>query len=370
MTNTTNDKSAATVWEPFVEGVRADIAAGRAKQGAKIGTEYEFMRQTGLSRTSIRRGIQSLIDEGLLERRVGKGVYVREPHQTTHAIQFVVPDMSIDLYVRMTRAIQGWGRKHGVDVQLYDAHGSFNHDIEFVKSLPDKPMSGAIIASLYHPKFVSSLFELKRREYPFVLVGHHLDELEVSSVAADNYGGGYRVGQELVKLGHGRGIAFIGALRYQAASRRLEGLKDAMSDLGTPYDRELFKDLDVAIPCDDWTDLVQEKVAELLGRDEMPTAIVFGSTSLAASAYPVIKARGLKIPGDIGVVAFDDEPYVQFLDPPMSLIRQPGEEIGVAAIQMLMDRLKGAGTAEQITLPVTWISRGSIGKPRKSCASK
>lgn len=361
MTNTTHDKPA--IWEPFAVGVRSDIESGRAECGTKIGTEYEFMRQTGLSRTSIRRGIQSLIDEGLLERRVGKGVYVREPHKTTHAIQLVVPDMSIDLYVRITRSIQTWGRKHGVDVQLHDAHGSFNHDIEYVLNLPDKYMSGAIISSLYHPKFVSALFELKRRKYPFVLVGHHLDELEVPSVAADNYGGGYRVGQELVKLEHGRGIAFIGALRYQATARRLEGLKDAMSDLGTPYDRELFKDLDVALPCEDWSDLVQEKTSELLNMDEPPTAIVFGSTSLAASAYQVIKSRGLRIPEDISVAAFDDEPYVQFLDPPMSLIRQPGEEIGVAAIQMLMDRLKGVGDAEQVTLPVRWVPRGSIAKP-------
>jgi LacI family transcriptional regulator, galactose operon repressor len=361
MTNISITRTA--VWEPFVERIRADISAGRVKPGTRIGTEYDFMRQTGLSRTSVRRGIKHLIDEGLLERRVGKGVYVRELHHSTHVIQFVVPDMAIDLYVRMTRAIQDWGRKHGVDIQLHNAHGSFDHDIKYVQSLPDKSMSGAIISSLYHPKFINALFELKRQGYPFVLVGHHLDELEVPSVAADNYGGGYLVGQELFKYGHGRRIAFIGALRYQATARRLEGLKDAMSDQGLAYDRALFKDLDVALPCDDWSDLVQEKVSELLGLAEPPTVLVFGSTSLAASAYPVLKSRGLSIPGDISVATFDDEPYVQFLDPPMSLIRQPGEDIGTAAIQMLMDRLKGVGASEQVTLPVKWVPRASVGKP-------
>jgi DNA-binding LacI/PurR family transcriptional regulator len=364
MTNITTSRAA--VWEPFAGRIRADIVSGRVEPGTRIGTEYDFMRQTGLSRTSIRRGIKHLIDEGLLERRVGKGVYVREPNHSTHVIQFVVPDMAIDLYVRITRSIQAWGRKHGADIQIHNAHGSFDHDIEFVQSLPDKSMSGAIISSLYHPKFINALFELKRQGYPFVLVGHHLDELEVPSVAADNYAGGYRVGQELFKYGHGRRIAFIGALRYQATARRLDGLRDAMSDQGLAYDRALFKDLEVALPCDDWSDLVQEKIIELLGLVEPPTAIVFGSTSLAASAYPLFKSRGLTVPDDISVVTFDDEPYVQFLDPPMSLIRQPGEEIGTAAIQMLMDRLKGVGASEQVTLPVEWVPRASIGKPATS----
>lgn len=356
-----------TIWEPFVDRVRADITDGRVSPGEKIGTEYDFARQTGMSRTSIRRGIQHLIDEGLLERRVGKGVYVREPHQTNHVIQFVVPDMAIEMYVSMTRAIQAWGRNNSVEVLVRDAHGSFDHDIEHVMSLPSKAASGAIISSLYHPKFVSALFELKRQDYPFVVVGHHLDELEVPSVAADNYGGGYRVGQELIKHGHGRRVAYVGALRYQPAARRLQGLRDAMSDQGLAYDRSLVKDLEAVVPFDDWSEVVLDKVAELLEAKTPPTAIVFASSLLAASVYPYFKSKGVSVPGDISVVAFDDEPYTQYLDPPISLIRQPGEEIGIAAVKMLMDRLKGVGTNEQVTVPVTWVQRASIGRPAVSC---
>jgi DNA-binding LacI/PurR family transcriptional regulator len=81
---------------------------------------------------------------------------------------------------------------------------------------------------------------------------------------------------------------------------------------------------------------------------------------VARACYRVCAARGLRIPQDLSLVGFDDDPLAEWLSPPLTTVRQPFTEIGQAAMELLGEQLSGrAAEPRAVTLPVTWVGRGS-----------
>lgn len=353
-----------TVYDDLLTRLRESIRNGARKAGEFVGTEQELCREHGISRVSVRRATEQLIREGLIERRPGKGLFVREPDRSARLIQVVVPDLSFKQCVQIARGAQLLAAERGFQVQVSDAHNRMDTDIAVLRQLPDMAAEGALILSWHHPRFTEAMLDLKRQNYPFVLVDEHPRDIEIDSVTADNHAGGLMVGNALIDLGHRR-IGFVGNIIADTVRARLEGLRDAMGDRGLPFDRTLVADLAVQ-PQEDWAERIEFCTQRLLARADRPTAIFYSDDQVAAEGYRVIREAGLRIPEDISVVGFDDSPLCRWLNPTLATVRQPSIEMGRAAMAMLLERLAMPShapmrEARQVTLPVQWIARSSIG---------
>lgn len=322
-----------------INGIREAILGGRLEPGAMVGTEFEFAQKWQLSRNTVRRGIEQLVQEGLLERRPGKGLFVRASHTSTRTVQLVVPDMTWSYMGKIARGVKAEGRGRGVQVQVYDAHGEMEWDMEFIRQLPNGTTDGAIIASLHNRRFSEVLFELKSRAYPFVLVDQSLHDLEVPTVEIRNYDGGYVVGQKLAKIGHKR-VAFLGPMKLDAVAERLNGFRDAMLDEGVLFDRSLIVDMG-GEGLTDWInerlEVAEDAILKLFNTTNSPTAIFDGSGDLTAIVYRAVQRLGLKIPQEVSIVTFDDSAIVaQFLDPPVTQLTHNWNEVGRVALDILI----------------------------------
>ncbi len=346
--------------------LRREIRQGVQKPGDFIGTEQALCRSSGISRVSVRRATDQLIREGLIERRPGKGLFVRDFDRATRMIQIVVPDLAFEQCIQIARGAQEWGVERGFQVQVYDGHNRMDRDIAFLEQLQDSVVEGAIILSWHHPRFTEAMLKLKQSGLPFVLVDEHSEHVEVSSVTADGHAGGLLVGNALVDLGH-RSIGFIGNLVAGTVRSRLEGLRDAMGDRGLPFDRSLVMDLAVQ-PQEDWAQRIAQCTRQLLDRPDRPTAIFYSNDQVAAEGYRTIREMGLRVPQDVSIVGFDDSPLCQWLDPPLATVRQPAFEMGQTAMEMLLEMLQlppatRRRAVRQVTLPVEWMPRASISTP-------
>jgi len=352
-----------------INGLRHAIKTGQLEPGAMVGTEFAFSQQWEMSRNTVRRGIERLVEEGLLERRPGKGLFVRAPHTTTRTIQLVVPDLSWSHIVRIARGAQSAGRELGVQVQIYDAHGQMEWDLEVLRQLPNGPTDGAIISSLHHHRFSEVLFELKSVGYPFVLVDQRLQDLEVPTVEIDNYGGGYLIGRKLAELGHRR-VAFLGPMSLLVVNERLNGFRDATLDAGVLFDRSLIVDLG-GDGLTDWInkhlDRAVEAVVQLLRSPNPPTAIFDGPGDLAPLIYRAVQQLGLDIPKDVSIVTFDDAAtFSQFLVPQVTQLKHSWDEVGRAALNLLLSEMNSAkrnakrDKAEHVVLAGEWVAGASI----------
>jgi DNA-binding LacI/PurR family transcriptional regulator len=334
--------------------LRQAIQSGKLSPGDMVGTEFAFSQKWGVARNTVRRRISPLIDEGLLERRPGKGLYVTSPHAATRTVQVIVPDLSWTHVVRIVRGAQEVGAQRGLHTQIYDAHGQLALDLDMLRRLPDGPTDGAIIVSLHHRRFTEVLVELKATGYPFVLVDQRLHDVEVPTVEIDNYGGGYVVGQKLAELGHRR-VGFLGPMGLQVVTDRMNGFRDATLDAGVLFDRSLVVDLGgegVADWLNSRLEATQEGVVKLLSQPNRPTAIFDGSGDVAPLIYRAVQQLGLRIPEDVSVVAFDDSAkYSQFLEPPVAQLKHSWDFLGRAAMEVLvheMNRSKFNGKRDDV----------------------
>jgi LacI family transcriptional regulator len=92
-------------------------------------------------------------------------------------------------------------------------------------------------------------------------------------------------------------------------------------------------------------------------------ALVTGNDNMAVGAYRAIHEHGLSIPDDLAVVSFNDISVAQFLNPPLSTVRLPSEEIGETAVELLLERVAGRDLTKRITLATRMIWRGSSRRP-------
>jgi LacI family transcriptional regulator len=102
-----------------------------------------------------------------------------------------------------------------------------------------------------------------------------------------------------------------------------------------------------------------ELTKRLMQQDTPPDAIVTCNDNIAVGAYRAIHELGLSIPDDVAVASFNDISVAQFLNPPLSTIHLPSEEIGETAIELLLERITGRELSKRITLASQVIWRAS-----------
>jgi DNA-binding LacI/PurR family transcriptional regulator len=252
-----------------------------------------------------------------------------------------------------------------VEIQVCDAHGSQQENLATLLSLPQNGASGAILMALHTAAFNEAVVRIQGQGFPVVVVAHHPHEINVPAVVADNYAGGALVGRHLAGLGHTR-VAFIGDCAASTVRARLEGYRDALAEAGVVLPRGRVVDITPEDLLADWTEMVRQAADGLLGGAERPTAVFCSCDAVARACYRACGALGLRIPQDVSLVGFDDDPLAEWLSPPLTTVRQPFTEMGQAAMRVLQEGLAGReAKAETVTLPVEWVGRGSTAAPGK-----
>jgi LacI family transcriptional regulator len=207
------------------------------------------------------------------------------------------------------------------------------------------------------------LVELVRDGFPVVIQGSQ-PGLDVPSVDVDNEAGARLAVEHLLALGHRRIACITNApLAYTAASERLAGYREALAAAGLPDDPALIAEgaFDASSG--------HRAIAEILARTT-PDAIFVASDVVAIGAIAGLRDAGLSVPGHVSVVSFDAIPLAAYLDPPLTTIRLPAYDLGLAAGRAILERIAGRPVAARTLLPTELIVRastaprhGAVGRP-------
>jgi DNA-binding LacI/PurR family transcriptional regulator len=178
----------------------------------------------------------------------------------------------------------------------------------------------------------------------------------IRSVGTTNWQGCLTATRHLIELGHRR-IAIIGGPEHLWSSRaRLAGYRAALEAAGLPTAGELIRRDDFC------TEGGRRQARELLALAQPPTAIVAGNDPQAFGVLQALGERGLRAPGDLSVVGFDDVPVASWATPALTTVRQPLAAMAATAFRMLHAR-PGAGEPHHIELATTLVIRESTGPP-------
>jgi LacI family transcriptional regulator len=196
---------------------------------------------------------------------------------------------------------------------------------------------------------IERLFESKR---PFITIGRHPTNDEISYVDVDNHTGAYQGVSHIVSTGRRRVGMINGPHNTIASLDRYRGYADALRDHHVPIIPEL---------------LAEGVFSDATGYQEMkrllpycPDAIFAASDAMALAAMRAILEEGLRIPEDIAVVGFDDIPSSANSRPPLTTVRQPIQQTGSMAAEILVDMIENpTAPARHVVLPTNLVIRST-----------
>jgi len=175
---------------------------------------------------------------------------------------------------------------------------------------------------------------------PVVTVDRSLTHRAMDKVEVDNRRGAFEAVDHLIKLGHRRIGLIAGRLNVSTSRERRLGYDDAMAAHKLPVAPEYIRGGDFKQA----SGLAMAE--ELLALPSPPTALFVLNNLMTVGALESIHRRKLRIPKDIAVIGFDDLPWAEALDPPLTVVRQPAYEVGQAAAELLLKRLEDPKRAE------------------------
>lgn len=200
---------------------------------------------------------------------------------------------------------------------------------------------------------------------PVVTVAHPLDSPCALNVDVDNVDGAYQAIHHLLQLGHRRIGQVSGPLDWTAAADRVEGARRALAEFQVENRPEQLAE------CAGWTlHDGYEAVRALLAAVPDLTAIFCHNDWMALGAYRALRDAGKRIPDDVSVVGYDDQPMSEFLDPPLTSIRQPSEGLGRLMAQLVLAAIERPEPwRQEMLVPAELVVRESASTPVHVAAS-
>jgi LacI family transcriptional regulator len=202
----------------------------------------------------------------------------------------------------------------------------------------------------------SALRLLERDRFPTVLIGQ-LPGTNFCFVDVDNCASAEMAVAHLIQLGHTR-IACItnAAASYTAAVDRLRGYQNALETAGLTFDPNLVRYGDFTV------DSGYQQMRSLLESGVNFTAAFVASDTLVLGAKAALVERGLRVPEDVALVGFDDLPFAQYMNPPLTTVHLPAVELARQACDLLICMLQGERPCcQRVILETHLVIRGSSG---------
>jgi len=220
----------------------------------------------------------------------------------------------------------------------------------------ERNYDGIIIAGRVSDALMESILKYN---LPIVFVDFYPTIGDYPNVLTDNLNGGLLATEYLIKNGH-KNIAFIGGeISHPSIRERLRGYKLAL-------ERALLNDnAECIITNDEYLSRQNgyNSVRKLFQSRNNITAIFAANDATAIGVMQYLNDNGYRIPDDVSLIGFDDVEADLLIDPPLTTVRVPKLEIGIEAVQLLLNMIKNNKvTAKKIVVPVELIVRGSTTK--------
>ncbi|MCO5991816.1 LacI family DNA-binding transcriptional regulator [Actinoallomurus rhizosphaericola] len=273
--------------------------------------------------------------------------------EATQTLGLIIGDILNPFFAVLARAVEDEARAAGYTVVIGNADERPEQQDHYVRTLLEQRVDGLLICPT--AEITPLVEDCVRSGAPVVFLDRTLPGLEVPSVRADGTEAIHDLVRHIHRLGRRR-IAFISGPELLSTGReRTRAFHDAMRACGLTAPAEYVEAGDFQAASG------RAIAARFLDLPEPPEVIFAGDNLMALGALDEIRSRGLRIPDDVALASFDDVAWFVHLDPPLTAIAQPAEELGRRAVRVLLDRVEGH-PVESVVLPARLVIRRSCGE--------
>ncbi|MFW6137937.1 MAG: LacI family DNA-binding transcriptional regulator [Spirochaetota bacterium] len=300
------------------------------RAGFSISTVSHVINSTRFVEEKTKKRILEVIQElnyrpNLMARSLkGKG---------TKTIGIIISNIREVFFSEIISSIENNANKMGYNIMLCDSEDDSLKEKIYIDILMQKGIDGLIFAPVntaqqFDEQFLGRL--------PTVQIDRKLLNSGWDFVGIDNVGDSRKAALHLLDRGYSR-VGFVGYnTKVYTMEKRIEGYQKALSETGqgSPLIKIVkYKNQDTISSIKRW-----------LLKCGGINAVICGNDNICFETLAAVEEAGMNIPSDIGIVSFDDSKWFRFLKCPVSAIKQPTEEIGRTAIELLVDKIENGAS--------------------------
>jgi LacI family transcriptional regulator len=258
----------------------------------------------------------------------------------SHLVGVIVPRTNSNFFSSVIQNIEEVLNKKGYSIIITQSNESYQKECDSIDTLLYTQVDG-IIASMANETVDLSAYEkIKSKGIPLILFDRGENDLNVDYIGIDDYNSSHLIVEHLVENGCKR-IAHIGGYkRTRIFNNRIRGYIDALKKHNLPLDEELLTESGLTIEDG------REKMLKLLSLATQPDAVYVAGDYAALGALQVLKEKNIKIPEEIALVGFGNEPFTDMVTPRISSVHQHSAEIGKRAANTFL-KYVGQETIDQ-----------------------
>lgn len=315
--------------------------------GVSTATVSRVLNRSGVVAPELSQRVQQAIsDLGYRPNLVARGLR----NQTTSVLALVFADIENPFFASVCRGVEDIARRFGYSVLVCNADEDEEKEAEYVNVLTSQSVAGVIIAPASDHTNVQPLLD---RNVAIVALDRRLPYLS-DSVHSDSRAGARSATRHLLDAGARRVGCITGPRGVTTAEERLAGYREALVAARIAPEAELegfgnYRE-----------DGGYRATRTMLELPDPPDALFVANNGMLVGALRACVEAGLRIPDDVSLVGFDDLPWADFVQPPITTVRQPTYEIGSAAARLLVERIGGlASPPREIVFQPELVIRGS-----------
>lgn len=328
-------------------------------------TIIDLARELGISKSTVSR---ALTDHPNVHPETRKRVleiaqlYDYQPNmlakgliqRKTYHLGVVIPDIEKPFFASIVSGIQKVAFQAGYRIIITQSNESAEEEVANIEALVLSRVDGLLVCHTRETSNFEQIYQIHKKGLPIIQFARICPGLPVTKVVENDVEGSYLVVRHLLESGSRRIALLSGPQDLMVCQLRKEGYKKAIGEAGISMDRNLvfhtnFLEKDIASALDQWMTL-----------SSPPDAIFAIYDRGAIELIRQLKLRGKKIPEDIQIAGFGNDPVADIIDPTLTTYGQNPFKIGKIACQQMLHCLAGNyDNIENIIVPGNFLKRGS-----------
>lgn len=281
----------------------------------------------------------------------------------SQTIGIIVPEFINSFFPQVIIGAQQVANPAGYHVIICHSNESLEREIENTNVLMASRVDGILASVTRETNNLDHFRKFQKAGIPIVYFNRVCGDEPVSKVIVDDYEGAFKGVEHLIQNGCKRIAHIAGPRQLQISKDRMRGYKDALIKYGLPVDENLIVHHDLI------SENARECARKLFELKKKPDGLFTVNDPAAIQAMLVAREKNISVPGDMAIVGFSNEPISAFIEPGLTTLAQPLEEIGREAVQLLLNHMNNIDSQpdpETRILKTSLIVRGSSVRERST----
>nr|WKN35739.1 LacI family DNA-binding transcriptional regulator [Tunicatimonas sp. TK19036] len=308
-------------------------------------TIYDIAKALDISAATVSRGLKDhpaikketkkRIQEAAQQMGYQQNIFASNLRKKkTNTIGVVVPHLNSYFMSAVIAGIEKVVTQEGYNLIISQSLESVKKEKANVTTMFNSRVDGLLVSLADDTEDITHFNFLLKKGIPLIFFDRVFDAPNCTSIVINNFQAGYDATRHLLEQGCRKIVHLAGNLTASVYEGRHAGYQRALADFDLEYDPKLILYPDLRDS--DSGDIARK----ILAMDTLPDGIFTANDTSAAACLSELKRAGIRIPQDIAIVGFNNDPLSRVIEPPLTTIHYPGYEMGEVAAHTLINRLK------------------------------